>query len=97
METDLFGHEVEPQAADPVIGLAVDLQQQCRCGAYIAVIGPGKGPHLASLHCQACEKHRGWVSRESHRFISETIRLFGRPTAPIKVQRGDENRQGEAT
>ena len=72
---------------NPLIGLVVDLQQQCKCGAYVVVVGAGKGPHLASLRCEACDEHRGWLSQQTHSFISETIKQFGRPTEPIKVRR----------
>jgi hypothetical protein len=84
---DLFGHEIEPQSADPIVGLTVDLQQQCKCGAYIAVIGNGKGPHLAPLRCRSCNEHRGWVSREMHSSLTKTTERFGRTTKPITVRR----------
>jgi hypothetical protein len=85
--TDLFGDEAEPQQTDPLIGLTVDLQDACLCGTYLVVIGPGAGPHVASLRCKSCDRHRGWLSRESHRFINETVNRFGCTTEPIKVRR----------
>jgi hypothetical protein len=72
---------------DPLIGLVVDLQDPCKCGAYVVVIGYGKGPHLASLRCEACDRHRGWPSKHTHNFISESIKQSGHSTEPIKVQR----------
>jgi hypothetical protein len=84
MAMDLFGHEADPQHTGPLVGLIVDLQQQCKCGAYVAVIGPSKGLHSASLRCQSCGEHRGWLSRQTHRFLTKTTEQFGRPTDPIK-------------
>ena len=79
--------DTSPPSGNPLIGLVVDLQQACRCGGYVAVIGVGKGPHLASLRCEACDEHRGWMSQQTYGFVNETIKLFGRPTEPIKVWR----------
>jgi hypothetical protein len=79
--------DTAPPSDSPLIGLVVDLQQACKCGGYVAVIGPGKGPHLASLRCEACDAHRGWLSQQTYGFINETITQFGRPTTPIKVRR----------
>jgi hypothetical protein len=86
--TDLFIDEAEPQQTDPLIGLVVDLEDPCRrCRTHLVIIGAGKGPHAAALACKACGEFRGWVSRESYRFISETIKHFGRTTTPISVRR----------
>jgi hypothetical protein len=85
MQTDLFGAPAGP--ADPIIGLTVDMQDPCKCGDTIMVIGTGRGPHKASLHCRACGNHRGWMSAVSHRFITETTKQFGRTEEPIKVRR----------
>jgi hypothetical protein len=86
--TDLFGSEDEPQQTDPLIGLVVDLEDPCKwCRTHLVVIGPGKGPHSAALHCKACREFRGWVSRENHRYISETIKHLGRAATPVSVRR----------
>lgn len=85
--SDLFGGAEPPHSDDPV-GLTVDLDDPCKwCRTHLVIIGTGKGPHLASLRCKACGEHRGWVSRESYRFINETITRFGRTREPIKVRR----------
>lgn len=73
--------------ADPLIGLIVTLPDRCKCGTHEAIVGPGAGPHLASLRCGACEAHRGWMSATSHAFLTETIKQFGRPEAPIVIKR----------
>jgi hypothetical protein len=72
---------------DPLIGLVVELQDPCKCGAFVVVVGPGKGPHLGSLRCSACDGHRGWLARQTRNFISESIKQSGRSADPIKVQR----------
>lgn len=83
---DLFGN-AEPVPADPLIGLNVTLPDLCKCGAAEAVIGAGSGPHLASLRCRACEAHRGWVGVQTYAFLTETVKQFGRPTAPFAIRR----------
>ena len=84
-QLDMFG----AGPPDPLIGLAVRLPDTCtKCGGAFARIGPGKAQHKASLHCQTCDHHRGWVSRASYNFIAKTVAAFGRPTEPILVRRG---------
>ena len=85
-QLDLFTTTSEERG--PLAGLAVRLPDACRCGYDVARIGPPAGPHLADLRCARCERHRGWLPRQAHRFITETIRLFGKPTEPIRIQRG---------
>ena len=88
-QLDLFRQQPPPLLQrDRPYGLVVRPPQPCRCGYELAVIGGGKGPHIASLHCAECETHCGWISRETHRFLTEIINRFGRPTEPI-VLRGD--------
>ena len=55
-----------------------------RCNGTAATIGAGRGPHCASLMC-VCGRHLGWMSRQSHGFITATVRQFGRPTEPIRI------------
>lgn len=75
-------------AADSLIGLTVTLPDSCsKCGAGETLIGPGSGPHLASLRCAVCEIHRGWVGQRTHAFLAETVKQFGRPTTPIAIRR----------
>ena len=78
-----------PEERGPLAGLNVRLPDHCRCGGDVARIGPPAGPHLAELRCARCEQHRGWLPREAHRFITETIKNFGRPTEPISIRRGN--------
>jgi hypothetical protein len=79
-QLDLFGFP-----ADVLLGLPVRLSDQCRCGSTLVAIESGRGPHLAGLRC-ACGQHRGWISRASHKFLSETVRRFGRPIQPIRIR-----------
>jgi hypothetical protein len=70
-----------------LVGLAITLPEQCsRCSGHDAVIGAGRGPHKASIMC-VCGRHLGWMSIATFNFIAETIRQFGRPSAPISVNR----------
>jgi hypothetical protein len=58
----------------------------CRCGADLAVIGPGMGPHALSIHCWECGVHRGWLPHETRQFLIELINKFGRPTEAIIIR-----------
>lgn len=88
-QRDLFHQPVEPLPRDRMHGLLVRTPRPCRrCSSELAVIGPGKGPHAASLTCAECETHRGWLSHEFHRFITEIVNESGRPTEPIVLLRG---------
>jgi hypothetical protein len=81
--------ELFPEAADPVLGIEVELPDACpQCSTALASIGPGREPHKASLRCCQCGRHRGWVSLISFTFISEAVRLAGKPDTPIKIRRG---------
>jgi hypothetical protein len=79
---DLF----KTAAQDVLLGLPVQLPDDtCRCGAMAASIEAGCGPHHAGLRC-ACGLHRGWVSGVTHKFLTETVKRFGRPTKPIQIR-----------
>jgi hypothetical protein len=68
-----------------VVGLEVILPRPCQCGEPLAVIGSSRGPHHACLRCCRCGRHRGWLSAETFRFLSNAIDNFGPPTEPITV------------
>jgi hypothetical protein len=72
--------------ADPLIGMEVNLPRHCQCGHDTLHIGPGRGPHRGSLHCARCQRHCGWLSHESAKFLYEVINHFGRPTKPVCVR-----------
>ena len=84
-QLDLFVAEAPAGSLD---GLAVRLPDRCRCGNNVAQIARGVGPHLAALECAHCRTFRGWVGRQTHQFLTETIAKFGRPVEPITVRRG---------
>lgn len=69
-----------------VVGLEVILERPCRCSESIAVAGSSAGPHHASLECASCGAHRGWLSGEAFRFLSDVIDSFGRPVAPVVIR-----------
>ena len=78
---DLFGAAVP---TGPLSGITVKLPDTCsKCGDLVAIIGPGKPPHCASLLCQSCGLHRGWISRANYTFLNEVINKFGAPSEPI--------------
>ena len=69
-----------------ILGIEVNIDRRCGCGNSALRIGPGQGIHMGSLTCTECGHHTGWLSREAHAFVSEIVRLFGRPTKPIQVR-----------
>jgi hypothetical protein len=75
------------QSNDPLLDLVVSLPDLCKCGAAKAVIGAGRGPHLASLRCCACESHRGWLGHQTHSFLTKIVNQFGRPSEPVAIRR----------
>jgi hypothetical protein len=62
-------------------GLTVRLESACKCGAAFAVIDG------ASCRCACCDAYRDVLSHETQKFITEIVRLVGRPTAPILIRR----------
>jgi hypothetical protein len=80
--------------ADPILHLAVTLPDPCPCGKHDALICAGAGPHKASLRCQWCNHHRGWLSHTTHTFLTQLVKKFGRPIAPIAVPCGDQRQDG---
>ncbi len=68
-----------------IAGLAVHLDRHCGCGATIAVIVQGKGPHAAALECPKCCRFRQWVPRAVFQFLVELVARCGRPTEAIKI------------
>jgi hypothetical protein len=86
MTLDLFPDTVPP--ADPLIGRAVCIATVCwRCGANIALINPGRGPHAAELRCRNCDAHYQWLSHADHqaiaKFLAEIGDQFGAPSEII--------------
>src|SRR5262245_13352093 len=87
MQLDMFPAAPDVEQSNELIGLAITLPEQCpRCHGHDAVIGAGRGPHKASIMC-VCGRHLGWMSYATFSFIAETVRQFGRPSAPISVTR----------
>jgi hypothetical protein len=80
--------EIGQSPANPLIGIEVRLPDSCKCGCEIALIGAGKAMHAGSLHCRACDRHRGWILRDSFDSIAAIVTQWGRPDTPITVRRG---------
>jgi hypothetical protein len=47
---------------DPLLGIKVQLPRHCQCGHDMLHVGPGGGPHRASLHCALCGDLEGEVA-----------------------------------
>ena len=78
-QLDLFGPPAGAGAA-PFVGLEVKPTSACRqCGGSVAIVGPGVGPHCASLRCRSCDFHSGWLSRAHCTFLIEVINEAGVP------------------
>jgi hypothetical protein len=72
--------------ADPLVGIEINLPRHCPCGHDMLHVGPGRGPHRASLQCARCGRHCGWLSHKTATFLSAVIGRFGRPIAPVHVR-----------
>jgi hypothetical protein len=58
----------------------IEMRHPCRrCGDSIAITGPGKEPHAASLTCKGCGKRRGWLGKAAAKYIKE---IRGTPNVP---------------
>jgi hypothetical protein len=74
-----------------IIGLRIQLDRTkdvpCGdCGQHDVVIGAGVGPHIASLRCARCDRHRGWLPRGLVEFLLDVTRRFGRPTESLIIK-----------
>jgi hypothetical protein len=74
-----------------LVGLRIQLRRTIdrpcvMCGESVVVIGFGAGPHVASLHCAGCARHRGWLPRLIADFLIEMIAKFGWPPATIAIR-----------
>jgi hypothetical protein len=74
----------------PIIGPRIRLDRTidtpCACGEPTVTIGPGTEPHVASLTCAACDRHRGWLPRAIAEFLLEVVRRFGRPADAVAIR-----------
>src|SRR4051794_15319813 len=56
------------------------------CGQTVVVVGKAAGPHVASLHCACCNRHRGSLSTTIANLLAKMISRFGRPSEPITIR-----------
>jgi len=56
------------------------------CGERVVVIGKAAPPHVASLHCASCDRHRGWLPKKIAGLLVATISRFGRPPEAITIR-----------
>jgi hypothetical protein len=82
----LFPELSAAASSTSVVGLEVILPRACQCSETVATLGSSRGPHHASLVCTRCGVHRGWLSGETFRFLSDVIENFGRPIEPIEIR-----------
>ena len=73
----------------PLVGLRIRLERTIDvpcgvCGHMVVVIGQGAGPHVASLHCAARERHRGWVAEAD-------CRVSPRHDPPVRLAAGNHH------
>ena len=75
----------------PLTGLIVrldrDIDRQSPCHGNFAIIHAGKGSHLGELRCKECNRHRGWIQKEMGAQLLAVIGKFGRPQAPLNIQK----------
>jgi hypothetical protein len=80
--------------ADDLIGLKVRLDRDTDrakpCHNNLAVIGPGKGKHVAAVRCADCGAHRGWLAEKTCNLILATVRRLGAPLQPIVVRQTEK-------
>jgi hypothetical protein len=77
-----------------LIGLPIKLQRtidgSCAlCGETAVIIGAGAGPHVASLRCACCDRHRGWLPKTVADFLTDLVLRFGRPAEPITIRNSE--------
>ena len=84
MNTDLFG---EPTLIGLKVKLDRPIDRERPCCLNICTIGPARGPHAGALTCTGCGQHRGWLSRETARWIALVVLKFGAPNGPILVRK----------
>jgi hypothetical protein len=79
--TDLIGLPIK---------LARTIDGPCgACGETTVIIGSSAGPHMASLRCACCDRHRGWLPKPVAAFLTDLVGRFGRPTDPITVRNSE--------
>jgi hypothetical protein len=77
------------------VDLSIILPKPCsNCGSDSAVVGSSRGPHHASLLCDCCGGHRGWLPGAAFKFLSDVIDNFGRPTEAIEIRRNQSPPSG---
>jgi hypothetical protein len=77
-----------------LIGLRIELERNidgpCAvCGDTAVVIGSSAGPHVASLRCACCDRHRGWLPKTVADFLTDLVVRFGQPAEPITIRNSE--------
>jgi hypothetical protein len=97
-QLDMFG--AVPVDEGNLVGLKVQLDRpidrERPCCNSICTIGAGKAQHAGELLCSGCGRHRGWLSKETAKWIAAVVSKFGAPTAPIIVRKAHTFEEEEA-
>ena len=91
-----FSGEAMMDGASQILGMLVFMDRAIDkakpCHQNIVKISSGRGPHAAELKCAVCNAHRGWLSKYTCEFLSETVRRFGVSSEPFIIH--DANYKG---
>jgi hypothetical protein len=79
-EHDLFGQAIVPPL---LVRLDRTTDRLHPCCDNLAVLRPGKAPHVAELRCANCNRHRGWLPKAVLDFLTTTAQRFGASADPI--------------
>jgi hypothetical protein len=83
-QLDLFGNTVTAPSTG-LIGLQLRFSSPCHCGCSIVITGSSAGPYSASIRCNECGVHRGWLSRAEVEHLATIVGESGRSTEPIDI------------
>ena len=77
---------VEAPLVDLTVKLARAADKEKPCHRNLAIIHPGRGPHAGELRCADCDRHRGWLSKETGGWLLSVISKFGAPDGPLTIR-----------
>jgi hypothetical protein len=101
LKTDQLGRQVIEEAsfqeAFTQAAIYAELSERCDFGSVNAQMYTCVTGHTAFLRCAKCGMHRARLSHQTITFITEIINRFGRPTAPIKIRRGEADQKNSET
>jgi hypothetical protein len=69
-----------------LVGVQVEGVAGKCCGATVAELHAGAGPHAYELRCAVCGSHRGWLSRSTATWLHSLVGKYGMPSRPIHIK-----------